>query len=164
MPDGFPMPIRDPDEVSGVSWMQLGGQVTYDVRLQVSPTDMEELLALYEGWMRDRGLEVTMAPDSVLGTDGDVIALVAATDYGGYWEVGLSWSGPTPWTSGSAARRRGRRLPERGGSGPPRRWCDRRGGRGVARWGGGPRPCLLGWDVAERRVGDPGGGGGGEAG
>lgn len=92
IPDDFPMPIPEGAEVVNVSSIDTSAGSSTSVTVEIDPAETPAVIALYEQWYADQGLE-TMSSETMVIADSDSVAsLVQITDYGDYAEVILTWS------------------------------------------------------------------------
>lgn len=92
IPDDFPMPIPEGAEVVHVSSIDTSAGSSTSVTVEIDPAETPQVIALYEQWYADQGLE-TMSSETMVIADSDSVAsLVQITDYGDYAEVILTWS------------------------------------------------------------------------
>jgi hypothetical protein len=77
IPDDFPLPVPDYEEISGVVTQSEGSTSYTQVILSFDPDDFDDVADLYEDFFNDEGWEVTRTNSS---GDGQSLAIISGTN------------------------------------------------------------------------------------
>lgn len=92
VPDGFPMPIYSPGEVTHVSSFDMGDTSSYSVTVEIDPDDSTDAINFYKEWLEGEGMSITSSESMVIAESDAVTSIVQVTPYGDYSEVVLTWT------------------------------------------------------------------------
>lgn len=89
IPDGFPMPLPDNYVGLGSTAFEGDGERTVSVILEIPGSDLDKVIALYEGWLASRGVDADTMRISSEGTslitiggeaDGETYGVTISSD------------------------------------------------------------------------------------